>query len=254
MGSNDAGQLSLVGSDQGLDLLEVVVGGGQGMFGEVGRHSGGGRHPEGRGAGAGLDQQGVGVAVVAAVELEDLVAPRVASGETDGAHGGLSTGGDHPDHLDIGIGVADHFGQLDLEPGGGSVGGPVFGCGLDGLHDLGMAVAEDHRSPGADVIDIGVAVGIVNLGTLGALNEQRVAAHRLEGPHGAVDPPGDDAFGFGEEGRGFLMVHSGFPPDLDSRCLMGSERQEPRRSRAAGPQLTTGAWGCQECPWGSSCG
>ena len=32
---------------------------------------------------------------------------------------------------------------------------------LDGVDDLGVGVAEDHRAPGADQVDVGVAVDVV---------------------------------------------------------------------------------------------
>ncbi|MBP1725402.1 MAG: hypothetical protein H6Q51_700 [Deltaproteobacteria bacterium] len=49
------------------------------------------RDTQGGYPGAGLDQQGVDVPVVAAVELDDLVSPRMAAGQAKGAHGRLRT-------------------------------------------------------------------------------------------------------------------------------------------------------------------
>jgi len=53
-----------------------------------------------------------------------------------------------------------------------------------------MAVAQDHRAPGADVVDVALAVGVPEVGALGARDEARRAAHGLEGAHGEFTPPG----------------------------------------------------------------
>ena len=49
------------------------------------------------------------------------------------------------------------------------------------LHHLGMAMTEDHRAPGTDVIDIALAVGIPEIGTFGTRDEAWCAADRAEG-------------------------------------------------------------------------
>ncbi len=78
---------------------------------------------------------------------------------------------------------------------GGSV-----GCGFaDGLNHFGVGVAKDHRTPGLHVIDVTVAVAVINLRAAGVGDENRVAADRFEGAYRAVDPAGDVFFGFSEK-------------------------------------------------------
>jgi len=55
---------------------------------------------------------------------------------------------------------------------------------LDGLDNGRKGVAEDHRTPGTEVVDIAIAIGIEEVGALGAINEWRRAAHRAECPYG----------------------------------------------------------------------
>ena len=43
-------------------------------------------------------------------------------------------------------------------------------------------MAEDQRPPGADIVDVWVAVGVPDPTALAALNEERRAANRAEGP------------------------------------------------------------------------
>jgi hypothetical protein len=44
-------------------------------------------------------------------------------------------------------------------------------------------MADDHRSPRADIVDVAVAVDVDQVGTLGARHEERFTADRLEGAH-----------------------------------------------------------------------
>src|SRR3546814_10520074 len=74
--------------------------------------------------------------------------------------------------------------------GGGSERQSVFSGLLDGAYDLGMRMAQNGRTPGAHVVDIACVVRIPHIGTLGALDEARCAAHRSEGPDGRIDSAG----------------------------------------------------------------
>ena len=59
-------------------------------------------------------QQTVGVAVIAAVELDDAVTPGRAARQAHGAHGGLGPGRDEAHLLAAGDAPADRLGQQDL--------------------------------------------------------------------------------------------------------------------------------------------
>ena len=90
------------------------------MFGEIGGHTGGGWVAEGEQAAAGFHEQAVGMAVVAAFEFHDSVAPRVAACQADGRHGGLGAGADQPQPLYAGHQAADFFGNYDFGFSGGA--------------------------------------------------------------------------------------------------------------------------------------
>jgi hypothetical protein len=64
--------------------------------------------PEGRRAGAGSDQQHVGVAVIAAVGLDDLRAAGEAAGEAQRAHRRLGARRDQADHAAAQPGTTRH--------------------------------------------------------------------------------------------------------------------------------------------------
>ncbi len=68
-----------------FDGVQIVEGQGEGEAGNLLRHAGRAGNAEGGDAGAGLDQQAVGVAVVAALELDDDLAAGGGAGQADGA-------------------------------------------------------------------------------------------------------------------------------------------------------------------------
>jgi hypothetical protein len=67
------------------------------------------------------------------------------------------------------------------------------------LDDLRMGVAEDHRAPGADVVDVAAAVLAPDVGARRLADEHRIAADGAECAHGRVDAAGDVALGFLEQ-------------------------------------------------------
>jgi hypothetical protein len=82
------------------DLLAVVVVEDHRVLRQVGGNTGRTRVAEGEQARPGLHQQTVGVAVVAALELEQQVAAGEAARETDGAHRRLGAGADQAHHFE----------------------------------------------------------------------------------------------------------------------------------------------------------
>jgi hypothetical protein len=170
---------------------------------------------------AGLHQQRIHVAVVAAFELDDQVPPGEAARHANGGHGGLGARVDQPDHFYRRDGVADGFGQLDFRLGGSPEAGADPERAFERREDLRMAVSQQQRSPGADVIDILVAVHVEDVGALAARDERRIAADGAECPHGRVDPAGNDLHRPAKQFFGFGMVHVTYP------ALRGTSRLNP---------------------------
>ena len=135
-------------------------------------------------AAAGGGQEAVRVAVVAADELDDLLAAGEAAGDAHGAHRRLGARVDHAHELDGRHGLADEARQLDLELRGRAVARAAVDLLLQPADDLGVSPAEDHGSPRRDEVDELVAVGVPDVGALGARDEQRVrhadALHRAD--------------------------------------------------------------------------
>ena len=119
--------------------------------------------------------------------------------------------------LDGRIAGDDALGQVGLGCGGSAEAGRVARGPLDGLDRRRKRVAQDHRAPGAEVVDVAIAVGVDEVGALGALDKRRRAAHRFEGAHRRVDAAGKEALGALLEGLGpgadagwEIWSHAGF--------------------------------------------
>ena len=119
------------------------------------------------------DQGRVVQAVIAAFELEDLVAAGCCASEANGVHRGFGAAGAEADHLDREA-LADFFRKLPFhvvrhaEHGAG--GEPL----LDGLHHRGMAVTRHQSAEAQVVIDVVVAVEIAEVRALPFFHEDRI--------------------------------------------------------------------------------
>src|SRR5699024_1860884 len=139
---------------------------------------------------AGLDEQAVGMAVVAAFKLDDFWPTGGPARQADGAHGGLGSGTDQAHLLHGRHQCGDSFGKFDFAFRGGAKRQATAGGVLDGLDDVRVGMTQDGRTPRADVINVLGVVGIPDMGAQCPLNEYRRASDRSEGTDGGVDPTG----------------------------------------------------------------
>ena len=151
-------------------------------------------HAERRARRAGLDQQRVDVAVVAARELDD----DVAAGERRGRGGCALIVASVPDDTRRTISIDGtrsqmQLGQLDL----GSVrraeaGAACAAAASTASTHARVGVAEDQRPPRADVVEVAVAVDVVEVGALAPLKKSGVPPTPPKARTGRVHPAGDD--------------------------------------------------------------
>ncbi len=163
------------------------------------RHPGRAGQTEGRHAAAARGEQRVGRPVVVAGELHDAVAPGDAARQADGGHRRLRAGVHQPHPLARRNPLADGLRQLHLPRRRRAVRGPVARRPADRLDDLRMGVSEDHRAVALDEIEVLAALDVVDVGALGAGDDVRRAADRLEGPDRGVDAPRDGLTGASEQ-------------------------------------------------------
>src|SRR5258707_15163166 len=114
--------------------------------------------------------------VVAAFEFYDQVAAGEAAREAKSAHGGFGTAGNEADFFHDRNYAADSLRELDFQFGGYAVAGAFLRLIGDGGGYRRIGVAEKHGSPGADEIEELVAVGVVEILALAALDDQGFAA------------------------------------------------------------------------------
>ena len=157
---DDAGHIPRVFLEIPLHRCQVVVVGHQGFLRVGIRHSRAGGDAVGHRPRSGPHQKPVGVAVVAARELDDLVASRVGASQADGAHAGLGPGTHQPDAVHRRQRLAYHLRQLHL---------PFCRCAKAGavarglpqrFHHCRMGMAQGQRPPRAYIVDVLVSVHI----------------------------------------------------------------------------------------------
>ena len=77
---------------------------------------------------------------------------------------------------------------------------------LNGSDHFRMSVAQDHGPPGADKIDVSIAIDIGHLTAPGGLDDNWVAAHSTKGANRTVHPTGEVLFGFAREALRLTMI------------------------------------------------
>jgi hypothetical protein len=174
----------------GFESGAVVVVENQGVSGEIGGNASRTRIAESQHPRAGLHQQAVRMAVIAAFELDQQIAPGEAARQADRAHRRFGPGAHQADHFERGQQGAQELGHLDLALGRRAEGEPVRGGLLDGGDHLRLGMAQDQRSPRTDVIEIGPAIGIGDAGTRPGGEKARRPADRPKGSTGELTPPG----------------------------------------------------------------
>ncbi len=192
---DDGGNLAGMRGKSGFNGAQIVVGQSEGKVCDLVRHACRSRNAKCRDAGAGFDQKAVGVAVIAALEFDDELAAGGGAGQADSGHRRLSAGADETHFFDGRIAAGDALGEIGLRCRGGAEAGRVARGALNGFDNRRERVAQNHRSPGAEVVDVAIAVGVVEGCALGALDEGRRAADGAKGADRRVDAAGEEALG-----------------------------------------------------------
>ena len=131
------------------------------------------------------------MAVIAAVDLDDLRATRETPGDAHRGHRRLGAGRHKPQLLQRGHRQADALGEIDFTGGGRAKAGPRRRGGRDGRDDVRIGVPEDERSPGSHEVEVAIAIDILNVGARTAVQEDRRSPDGLEGPNRRVDASGE---------------------------------------------------------------
>mmetsp|Transcript_27728 Transcript_27728/g.85715 ORF Transcript_27728/g.85715 Transcript_27728/m.85715 type:complete len:405 (-) Transcript_27728:166-1380(-) len=171
---------ALVRLEELLDGGEVVVLRDERARRRAGRHARRVGQTERRDARARLDEEAVRVAVVAALELDDLLAARVRADEAEHAHARLRARVREADHLHGGDRVDDHFGEDVLVRRRRAERRALLERLAERVVDLVVRVAADGRAPGADVVDVLVVVDVVRVRALDAVEDNGRTSNRIK--------------------------------------------------------------------------
>ena len=211
--NNSGDFLTLLGKDS-LEGFCIVIWNGDGVLGRARSYTRAIRHAEGCHAAAGLYQQAVTMTVIAADKLYDLVAAGIATSQPQCTHGGLSAGVYHTDNLNGWIYLHNLLGQLGLNQGRCTIAGATGSSLLESLYYLWMGMSYHHRPPGAYIVDVVIAVNIVDMATLCPGNKGRIAVHASIGSDRAVYATWHEIFCFCKGSSRFFQIQHLFSSQL----------------------------------------
>src|SRR5688572_11696753 len=123
------------------------------------------------------------MSMIAAFELDNLVAFCIGARKPQRGHRRFGPRIDEADHLDIRHELHDTFCQIEFERAGRAVGCPFDGSLLNRFHHMRMRMTRNERSPGKDIVNIAVAVHIVKIRSLTAVNKQWLSPYRTKGAY-----------------------------------------------------------------------
>ena len=125
--------------------------------------------------------------MVAPLKLDNFVSPGRAPCEADGAHSCFGTRACHSNLLKTGYQVAQTLGEFNFDFGRAAKAQAVLRCLNDGIANLRMVMAHDHRTPRKHIVNVPVAIGIEDIGAVGSLHESWCSANSFEGSDWRID-------------------------------------------------------------------
>src|SRR6267143_1201531 len=175
---NDGGDLAGILLEAIFDALQIVEAGDDNIVERSFRHA----PAAGNGVGSvriavvfrlgfHADERGVMQSVVRAFELQNLVAARSGARNAAGVHGDFRAAGTEADHVHR-IALANFFRKLPFLLMRHAEGGSFVELLLDGLYYGGLAMSGHQRTEAEVVVDVFVAVEVVNAATFAILHKK----------------------------------------------------------------------------------
>ena len=182
-----------------LHARHIVVLERERVLGEVSRHALAARLPRRKHARTRLDEQAVAMAVVATFKLHNLVATGKTASRTDSAHRRLGAAVHHANHLDTRNKAHHELRKFRFQAARSAKAEPVLRRLGDCLDYRIMRVSQEHRAPATHVVDIVVAIHIVDMAPLRTGNKRRRRPHVTVRTHRAVHATRHQGFRFCKE-------------------------------------------------------
>ena len=118
-------------------------------------------------------QHGITVSMIAACKFDDLIFPRITSCHTDCTHNSLCTRIDHSDHIHMRDSVTDKFSHFHFNLCSASKTQAFFTGLQNAFPYCREIVSQNHWPPGIYVINIAVAIYIINIAAFCTFNKSR---------------------------------------------------------------------------------
>ena len=131
------------------------------------------------------------MAVVAAFEFDDFVTASKAARQANGAHGRFGTGVHHTHHVHGWHQFSNQLRHSDFHLGRRTEAQATLGRFNHRITNSRVVMAQYHRPPGTDIVDIGFAIHVVQIRAVRTLDKQRRTAHAGEGTYRRVHPAWD---------------------------------------------------------------
>ena len=176
-----------------FDRRQIVKGQSKRPVGDLLRYPGRTGQAEGGQARSSLDQQSVRVPVITALKLDHIFSTGKRPRHADGGHRRFGARADEAQFFDGGHGGDHQLRQVGFGGGRGSEACAPFRGPLNRLHHQRVGMAQDHGPPGTEVVQIAIAIGVPQVGSLGSHQEGRISPYRAKGAHRRIDASGQVA-------------------------------------------------------------
>ena len=178
--------LIFVGGKQLLHAVQIIVSRCQRVLRNGCGYTGGIRSALCQRTGASLDQHGIGMSVIAALKLDDFIPSGGATCQTHRTHDGLGAGIDHAYHLNMGYHGNHQLCQPGFQSGGRTEAQTMLHNLCHSVQYLRVGMSQNHRAPGAHIINIFHTVHISDIRTLCAADKPRCHAYGTISPNRTV--------------------------------------------------------------------
>src|SRR5947209_3070517 len=165
----------------------IVVRSNKRIAGDLCWHARAIRQAHGSHAGTGLHQQHIGMSMITAAKLENFVAASIGTCQPQGTHSRLSAGVDKAHHFNRWNALNDQLSQFVFGLRGRTKAKTPLARLYHRMHHARMAMAENHGSPGLHIVQIAVAIDIIEIGAVSRCNEDGAAAHSAKSPYRTIN-------------------------------------------------------------------
>src|ERR1700722_6260847 len=126
--------------------------------------------------------------VIAAFKLQNPLAPRRRPSYADRGHRRLRSGADKSQALNGRKKSHDQLRQVSFGFSGSAEACRVARCSLNRLYYRRKSMAENHRPPRPEVVDVSVSIRVKEICALCSCHKRRLSAHRTEPSDRRVHP------------------------------------------------------------------